>query len=83
MKITENHLDRLKDAINNAQNNGDCEFVAYIRFDSRKQALSKLREIDKSLKAWKPMRTSWRSKFWEDGDWFVVTVTWDCLEEEK
>lgn len=77
MKITENHLERLKDVINNSQSNGDKELVAYLRFDSRKQALSKLREIDKSLKAWKPMRTSWRSKFWEDDDWFMVTIVFD------
>ena len=77
MKITENHLERLKDAITYAQINGDSELVAYLRFDNRKQALAKLREIDKSLKAWKPVRTSWRSKFWEDDDWFQVIVTWE------
>ena len=77
MKITENHLERLKDAIAFAQCCGDKDLVAYLRFDSREQALTELREIDKGLKAWRPVRISWRGKFWDEGDWFEVMVAWE------
>ena len=81
MKITENHLERLKDAIAFAQSCGDKELVAYLRFDSREQALKELREIDKNLKAWQSVKTSWRGKFWEEGDWFEVVVAWEKKHE--
>ena len=77
MKITENHLDRLKDAIAFAQSCGDKELVAYLRFDSREQSFEELREIEKGLKAWRPVKTSWRGKFWGGGDWFEVVVAWE------
>lgn len=86
MEITENHLDRLKDVIalerlkDIIANCGDKELVAYLRFDDKEEALTKLREIDKALRAWefvKISRVSWRGKFWEEGDWYEVVVAWD------
>ena len=77
MKITENHLERLKDAIAFAQCCKDKDLVAYLRFDDREQALAELREIDKGLKAWRQVKTYWRGKFWDEGDWFEVIVAWE------
>lgn len=78
MRITEgDYSQHLQNAIAYAQCCGDKDLVAYLRFDNREQAMRELREIDKALKEWRPVKTYWRGKFWEGGDWFEVVVTWE------